>query len=66
VIPGPWKLDFILFDETISYETTPLMQLPTEARPAISNTRLILDQHKVKIRINRFNELWDLATPYRD
>jgi hypothetical protein len=66
VIPGPWKLDFILFDETISYETTPLMQLPTEARPAITNTRLVLDQYKVKIRINRFNELWDLATPYRD
>ena len=66
VIPGPWKLDFILFDETLSYETTPLMQAPTESRPAITNTRLVLDQHKVKIRINRFNELWNLANPYRE
>ena len=65
VIPGPWKLDFILFDETISYETTPVMQLPSESRPAITNTRLVLDQRKVKTRINRFNELWELATPYR-
>lgn len=64
VIPRPWKIDFILFDEAISYETTPVMQMAPESRPPITNTRLVLDQHKVKTRINRFNELWELATPY--
>jgi hypothetical protein len=66
VIPGPWKLDFILFDETVSYETTPAMQVHSEPRPTITNTRLVLDQDKVKTRINRFNEVWELATPYRE
>lgn len=66
VIPDPWKIDFILFDETISYETTPVLQPSTESRPAITSTRLVLDQYKVKTRINRFNELWELATPYEE
>lgn len=63
-IPPPWHVDVILFDETISYETTPVMKSSPESRPAIANTHLVLDQHKVLTRINRFNELWELATPY--
>jgi hypothetical protein len=65
-IPNPWKLDFILFDESISYETTPVVQFTTVTRPSITSTKLVLDQTKVRTRINRFNELWDLATPYPD
>lgn len=63
-IPRPWRFDFILFDEEISYETTPVMEFTTETRPAITSTRLVLDQHKVQTRVNRFYELWELATPY--
>jgi hypothetical protein len=50
--------DFILFDDSISYETTPASNIEGSVRPAIVNTRLELRPHRVSDRIERFRDLW--------
>lgn len=53
--------DFVLFDQAISYETTPTPEPEASARPTILNTKLELNPERVSSRIKRFEELWELA-----
>jgi len=55
--------DFILFDEDISYETTPASRIAEDERPTIVNTRLVLQPTRVKERVRSFNALWESARP---
>jgi hypothetical protein len=52
--------DFILFDDVISYETTPASSIDG-AVPAIVNTRLELRSNRVKDRIERYKDLYESA-----
>jgi hypothetical protein len=56
---GEALFDFIVFDETISYETTPAQIAAESTRPTILNTRLELRPEWVHNRIRRFEHLWD-------
>jgi hypothetical protein len=58
--------DFILFDDVISYETTPASSIDGSIWPAIVNTRLELRPNRVKDRIQRFKDLWASARPFED
>jgi hypothetical protein len=63
-IPGMRRsslFDFILFDDVISYETTPASSIDGSIRPVIVNTRLELRSTRVKDRIQRFKDLWASA-----
>jgi hypothetical protein len=51
-------LDFIIFDKTISYETTPA-QMGVPGPPTISSTRLELRPDVVQSRFRRFEHLWE-------
>jgi hypothetical protein len=53
--------DFVLFDEVISYETTPATRMEAAVKPAIVTTRLILNEERVKTLGLRFEELWSAA-----
>jgi hypothetical protein len=53
--------DFIVFDDSISYESTPASSIDGSVRPSIVNTRLELRSARVKNRIERFKDLWDAA-----
>jgi hypothetical protein len=53
--------DFVLFDDVVSYETTPATQMVAAVKPAIVTTRLILDGSRVARRVGRFEELWAAA-----
>lgn len=55
--------DFILFDDTLSYEATPAVRIDAGARPSIVSTRLITHARHVLERRARFEELWASATP---
>ncbi|WP_432833791.1 DUF6879 family protein [Dactylosporangium sp. CA-092794] len=64
-IPGTRRsslFDFILFDDTISYEMTPASSIDGSVRPAIVNTRLELRAARVRDRIDRFRDLWHHAS----
>jgi hypothetical protein len=68
-IPGTRRsslFDFVLFDDAISYETTPASSLDGSVRPAIVNTRLELRPNRVKDRIQRFKDLWASAREFDD
>jgi hypothetical protein len=56
--------DFILFDDVISYETTPASSIEGSIRPTIVNTRLELRPNRVKDRIQRFKDLWASAREF--
>ncbi|WP_432983570.1 DUF6879 family protein [Dactylosporangium sp. CA-233914] len=63
-IPGTRRsslFDFVLFDDTVSYETTPAANIDGSVRPAIVNTRLELRASRVRDRIARFRDLWECA-----
>jgi uncharacterized protein DUF6879 len=53
--------DFVLFDEVISYETTPATRMEAAVKPAIVTTRLILKPERVSRLGQRFEELWTAA-----
>ena len=53
--------DFIVFDDSISYESTPASSIDGSVRPSIVNTRLELRPARVKNRMERFKDLWDAA-----
>lgn len=57
-------VDFIVFDESISYETTPA-PVPdlSERNPVIVDTRLVHGSERVNRRRELFAELWDAAEP---
>jgi hypothetical protein len=60
-LPGNALFDFVLFDEAISYEVTPATRVDESAPPTILNTRLELHAHRVRDRIQRFEQLWASA-----
>jgi hypothetical protein len=53
--------DVVIFDGVISYETTPATYTTGDRPPLIQDTRLVQDPQRVQDRIQRFNELWELA-----
>ncbi|WP_220659684.1 DUF6879 family protein [Streptomyces sp. TLI_171] len=55
--------DFILFDQTLSYEVSSARALDQGGRLAIANTRLVVRPERVERRIRRFEELWSAAGP---
>jgi hypothetical protein len=65
-IPGTRRsslFDFILFDDVLSYETTPASSIDGSVRPTIVNTRLELRPNRVRDRIERFKDLYENARP---
>jgi hypothetical protein len=54
--------DLVLFDDEISYDTTPLTRGDMSVTPWLLNTRLVLKEDMVRNRIVRFAELWEDAT----
>ncbi|MEV0645705.1 DUF6879 family protein [Phytomonospora sp. NPDC050363] len=58
-------IDFVLFDQVMSYETTPASQQTGDESPVIVNTRLLLKPERVGKRIEMFNALWEAAVPIR-
>jgi len=53
--------DFVLFDDVISYETTPATRMEAAIKPSIVTTRLILKEERVNRLGQRFEELWAAA-----
>ncbi len=51
-------LDFIIFDETVSYETIPATRLVPTEKPRISFTQLITRQSLIQEKCNLFEQLW--------
>ncbi|GGM63752.1 phosphatidylserine/phosphatidylglycerophosphate/cardiolipin synthase family protein [Dactylosporangium sucinum] len=65
-IPGTRRsslFDFILFDDVISYESTPASSIDGSIRPTIVTTRLELRATRVKDRLLRFKDLYSSARP---
>lgn len=57
-------LDFILFDNAVSYETTPAYRIDESSPPEIVQTRLQLQPDIVEERIDRYRDLWERAKPF--
>ena len=58
--------DFIVFDGTVSYETTPATQLAVgQTRPGLLRTLLAPVPARVHELEERFERLWDAADPDR-
>lgn len=55
--------DFILFDNVLSYETTPAYPID-DSPPGIVHTRLRLQTEVVEDRIERYRDLWESAKPF--
>jgi hypothetical protein len=55
--------DFVLFDDVLSYETTPATRMDAHGKPAIVTTRLVLDGQRIRGRSDRFEALWNVAEP---
>lgn len=58
--------DFILFDNTLSYEVDPAPHVKEGRNPTILHTRLILRGDKVKERIDRYKNIWESAVPWSE
>ncbi|WP_144121934.1 phosphatidylserine/phosphatidylglycerophosphate/cardiolipin synthase family protein [Catellatospora sichuanensis] len=59
----PPIFDFIIFDGSVSYQTSPSAPVTEPSRATIASTQLITNQSKVQRNIDRFNDLWKIATP---
>ncbi|WP_280667939.1 MULTISPECIES: DUF6879 family protein [unclassified Kitasatospora] len=53
--------DFIVFDQSLSYEVTPGLPVEHASHPVIANTRLVLRTDRVSYLVKRFNELWNAS-----
>jgi hypothetical protein len=65
-VPTPLQVqvrDLILFDDILSYETTPTTNNPEQAQ--VAETRLVLTESRVKECALLFRELWDIAREWR-
>jgi hypothetical protein len=65
-VAGPGResfVDFIVIDGVLSYQTTPASRVK-DGPPIIATTTLVTDPDRVKQRIDRYQELWDLAKVY--
>jgi hypothetical protein len=60
--PGGLVTDFVLFDDEISYDTTPVTRGEMSVAPWLLTTRLVLGEDIVRNRMLRFIELWDDAS----
>jgi len=54
--------DFIVFDEQVSYETTPVTRGETVTAPWLLTTRLVMAEETVRGRLVRYHELWEEAS----
>jgi hypothetical protein len=54
--------DFVIFDEQICYDTTPVTRREAPGAPWRLTTRLVLNEETVRHRMERFRELWSMAT----
>jgi hypothetical protein len=62
----PIIFDFIVFDGTVSYETTPATQFGFgQTRPGILSTKLAPVPARVRELEERFDQLWEAADPDR-
>ncbi|MBV1849529.1 hypothetical protein [Catellatospora tritici] len=59
----PPIFDFIIFDDVITYQSSPSTQVNEVNRINIASTQLVTNQAKVRRNIARFRELWRVATP---
>jgi hypothetical protein len=50
--------DFVIFDEQVCYDTTPVTRSETPGAPWRLTTRLVLNEETVRQRLERFRELW--------
>jgi hypothetical protein len=55
--------DFVVFDQTLSYDTIPASRIDPSGKPGILTTRIIFEQEPVQARLERFEALWDVAQP---
>ena len=59
--------DFIVFDGTVTYETTPATAFAVgQTRPGILRTLLAPVPARVRELEERFEQLWDAADPERN
>ena len=69
LIPGrlrPMICDFILFDDVISYETTPAATFSAgKTRPTIVRTLMAPKNERVSDLKSQFDQLWEAADPER-
>jgi hypothetical protein len=66
LMPGqfiPPVFDLIIFDGVVSYQATPTARVNHLSRQNIASTQLITTQASVRSNIDRFNALWQVATP---
>lgn len=62
VSPDGSIADFIVFDEQISYETTPVTRGETSTAPWLLTTRLAMEEETVRSRVVRYHDLWEQAS----
>jgi hypothetical protein len=63
-IPGKRRsqlLDFVIFDNVVSYELTSAPRIGRDTSTVINNTRLVLTPHRVAERAQGFKDLWASA-----
>jgi hypothetical protein len=56
--------DFVLFDKTIMYETTPASFIHGASPPGILHTQLQWQPDVVRKRVEQYNDLWESARPF--
>lgn len=61
-----YLFDFIVFDNTLSYEANPAPRVEQGESPMILNTRLVLRPERVLERIERYRHMWESAEPWSD
>ena len=63
----PMIFDFILFDGTVSYETTPVVTFTSgQARTTVGRTLLVPVPARIRDLEETFDELWAAANPERE
>jgi len=55
--------DFVIFDEHLCYDTTPVTRIEAPGAPWRLTTRLVLNEETIRHRLERFAELWASALP---
>jgi hypothetical protein len=55
--------DFVIFDGQICYDTTPVTRSEAPGAPWRLTTRLVLNEETIRLRLERFEELWEGGRP---
>jgi hypothetical protein len=58
--------DFILFDDNLSYETTPMPHVEHGDVPVILSSRLELREDRLSERTARYRNIWESGSPWAD